>query len=799
MTRPSQTSVEKAAMEALEDALDQPSEERYDYLAKRSDLSAEVRELALDLLSADVQAIRTGGAGEILNSEEGPPPELPGYDIIRLLGRGGMGAVWLAQRNSRDFQHRVAIKVIKPGVFLDTMVERFRRERQILARLNHPNIAHLHDGGETDAGQPYIVMEYVDGSTLRDWLAEQSPDADQRLDLFVQIAEAVEFAHQNLVIHRDLTPGNVLVTHEGQAKLIDFGIARPQVEEGEISPPSRLSGLSLTPGFAAPERSQGIVSNTLTDIYSLGRILKVMMGTARDPELRAIADKAAANDPAHRYQSVGEMVEEIANFRAGLPVTTFAEGSGYRLRKFVQREKTLVGVAAAALIGLLIALGVTTWAYSRAEDSRIMAERRFDELRALAHFQLFDLYDQLDSVVGNTAARVELAGQSQGYLLELAGSRSDDPDLQMETAEGFLRLARIQGLPAFPNIGEPEMASENLGRAEEILRPLGGRGLNRAHTAIALLEAYRALVYAHAESKPPESLEAIARSYAALEKVPPSQRDWNWREARRMARMASLEWADLELATPMIVRYANLMERDLGDWPQERIGGYEYRTDQARISYYRAIAVHNRGTEEAYAEAVQQYLAADALFAALQKDYPNDPQTLYWRAWNSYYGYAAAATLEDDVTATRLLEQARASVERLLLIEENDNTLATFDERLREAQAEYYSNLGRFAESIDLMQGIIDGRARKAEARRNARSYSDLAYGRAIFGSIHRKAGNREEACDNFRQAETLMARLVQRDELAGYVEYLRPGVNANIALCDSGAAVEQLQPLSDQ
>src|SRR5690606_28495446 len=143
-------------------------------------------------------------ARDLLDDEDAVPLELPGSRIGRQLGRGGMGAGWLAERDGAGFEHRVAIKVIKPGVLVEALVERFRRERQILARLNHPNIAHLHDGGETVEGHPYIVVEYVDGRTMREWLAEEKPPLARRLGLFRQVARAVGFAHQNLVIHRHL-------------------------------------------------------------------------------------------------------------------------------------------------------------------------------------------------------------------------------------------------------------------------------------------------------------------------------------------------------------------------------------------------------------------------------------------------------------------------------------------------------------------------------------------------------------------------------------------------------------------
>jgi len=792
--------IERAAMELLEEALERPTSDQIAYIESRADLPDGVRRQALALLSSDrvdPAAIQTGGAGQSL-AAEGSPPELPGYRVVRQLGRGGMGAVWLAERAGADFEHRVAIKLIKPGVLIEALIDRFRRERQILAQLNHPYIARLYDGGETADGQPYIVMEYVEGRTLHDWLAEESPSLARRLSMFRQIALAVEFAHQNLIVHRDLTPNNVLVTPQGQAKLIDFGIARPQVAEPDLAAASTFTGLSLTPGFAAPERKWGAGSNTLTDIYSLGRILALLIDGTAEPELDAIARRAASDHPADRYPDVGEMLDDIERFERSEPVAVFSNARGYRFGKFVRRERRLVAATSAILLALLGGLGGTAWAYDRAERQRQTAERRFDQLRDLAHFQLFELYDSLDHVVGNTAARVALAERAQSYLVTLAESRSEDPKLRLDTAEGFLRLARIQGIPGHPNFGEPDLAAANLDRAQRLYAPLADAGDARAHIGLALLEAYRTLLLAHGESKPDEARKALRRAETELARVPVAARGEAWMQARRNVRIAALEWGDLQLDVDFIGENVAALEADIAQWPRAMRGGYEEQTDRARALYYRAIIQHNLATEESMSRSLDLYLQADRKFAEIERDHPNDPMTLYWRAWNAYYGYAVAATVEDDALTGKLLDQARSSVERLLTIEEADNSLTTFDERLREAQAQWFANRGRAAEAVALMQHVIDGREAKMKRDRASNNVSDVAFGRAIFGTIHRQAGNRAEACANWERSEALMAELAADDALQGFVERLRPGVKANIGRCRAGDPVESFQVLAE-
>jgi eukaryotic-like serine/threonine-protein kinase len=269
--------------------------------------------------AARIAALQTGSALDQLN-EEIVPQNIGAYRIIGDLGRGGMGAVYLAERLAGDFDHQVAIKVIKTGLFSQTLIERFRRERQTLAQLNHPYIARLYDGGELPDGAPYLVMEYVPGQTLVEWIVSTQPSQAMRIKLFLQICDAVEYSHQNLVIHRDLTPNNILVTKDGDAKLIDFGIARPQVAADDGAATSTFSGLSLTPGFAAPERLAGVEANTLIDIFSLGKILSLLLTDAPDVELEAVAARAQAANPNDRFPTVAGITLAVTEWQKGLPV-----------------------------------------------------------------------------------------------------------------------------------------------------------------------------------------------------------------------------------------------------------------------------------------------------------------------------------------------------------------------------------------------------------------------------------------------------------------------------------------------
>lgn len=515
-------SEELAALTLFEEALEACAEDPRTHIEAAQDQSEAVRERALRLVYASETSgasVRTGGASEHGRDlpEEPMPARIGAYRLLRTLGRGGMGTVYQAERADADFDHVVAIKVIKPGILSEGMIDRFRRERRILASLRHPNIARLYDGGETDAGAPYIVMEMIDGISLSRWLADDDPPLDQRLDLMEQVCSAVEFAHQNLIIHRDLTPGNVLVTDGGEARLIDFGIARPQHEDQPAQPHSHLSRLSLTPGFAAPERVTGGPVTTLTDIYSLGRVLAVMLEGVEEPELRAIAAKASHDDPARRYSSAAMMADDIASYGKRAPIAAFSKAPSYRARKFVSRHRIPVSLAAFSSTLLLGGLLLLVQAWSAAEASRADAERRFGDVRDLATAMMFDIYDAVDNVPGTTGARELLASTAQSYLDALAADPSAPYDVRLEAGRGLKRLADVVGAPTGGSLGRREQALINYARADEILAALHADAPADEEAALALADVrhMRAAVAVHIESDMAQGL-LHARSVAAI-------------------------------------------------------------------------------------------------------------------------------------------------------------------------------------------------------------------------------------------------------------------------------------------
>jgi non-specific serine/threonine protein kinase/serine/threonine-protein kinase len=458
------------------------------------------------------------------------------YRLVREIGRGGMGTVYLAVRDDDAFKKRVALKVLKRGMDTDTIVQRFRHERQILAGLDHPNIAGLLDGGTTADGLPFFAMEYIEGATIVEYCDARDLDITARLNMFREICAAVQYAHQNLVVHRDIKPSNVLVTGDGTPKLLDFGIAKllnPELAGYTLAPTA--PGLQLmTPEYASPEQVRGEPVTTATDIYSLGVLLYELLtgrlpyritsraasdivrivcesapirpstavteipeidpnvhqpgvDTQRKPrtahgdvlrrrltgDLDNIVLKAISKEPVRRYASVDQFSEDIRRHLVGLPVIARHDTFGYRAGKFARRNRAVVVAAVVTILTLVGGLIGTLWQARVANAERARAEARFDDVRLLANASLFELHDAITDLPGATPARQLLVSKGLAYLDKLALDAGDRADLQRERAAGYLKVADVLGRPFNPNLGDTAGALANYRKAATIYESIG--------------------------------------------------------------------------------------------------------------------------------------------------------------------------------------------------------------------------------------------------------------------------------------------------------------------------------------
>jgi eukaryotic-like serine/threonine-protein kinase len=447
------------------------------------------------LLAADEEsaAFLERPAGELLglaldDREEGG--RLGPYRLLRKIGGGGMGAVYLARREDEQYQRDVAIKILRSGLASTEALHRFLAERQILARLEHPNIARLYDGGRTEDGRPYLVMELIEGTAVDEYCDRNRLTIGQRLDLFRRICAAVQYAHQNLLVHRDLKPGNILVTVEGEPKLLDFGIAKRLAKEKTVDPRMTQTGLRmLTPSYASPEQVKGGAITTASDVYALGVLLYELLAgrspyettgapyeieraicekqperpsaapfrtgaptaeqiaqdrSSRPPALRRrlqgdldnIVLMALRKEPRRRYESVAHLSRDLERHLVDLPVHARPDTALYRTRKFLRRRRATV--AAATVAALLAGSFVTSVV---AQGRRIERERDKAEYALSFLVETFQQADPYQAQGERLTAKQILDQGAERVSRELA----DQPDVQAAVMDAIGEVDRSLG------------------------------------------------------------------------------------------------------------------------------------------------------------------------------------------------------------------------------------------------------------------------------------------------------------------------------------------------------------------
>ena len=465
------------------------------------------------------------------------PPELPrervlapgdvlgAYEIIEEIGHGGMGVIYRARRRDGNFDRDVAIKLIDPGLQSAGILRRFRAERSILAMLDHPHIVRLLDGGSAPDGSPYLVMEHVSGTSLLDYCDRRRLGVDARIELFLQVCDAVQFAHQRLVVHRDLKPDNILVTDDGSARLLDFGIAKLLAPDSGL-PMGTMTGPMhrlVTPDYASPEQILGEPVSVASDVYSLGVILYELLSGARpltfdtrtpnevlrvatqvdpippsaaitrspagraadarsetEPRLRRriagdldyIVLRALEKQPARRYGSVEQLAQDLCRHRDGLPVLARGASTTYRMSRFLRRHSAAVVATSLVALALIAGLVGTTWQAGVARRERDLATRRFEDVRSLAHAVVFELHDAIAPLPGSTRARQLLVTNALRYLDRLQNESSGDPNLQSELAAAYFKIGDVQGQPMFSNLGQSDSASTSYLKCKTLLTAL---------------------------------------------------------------------------------------------------------------------------------------------------------------------------------------------------------------------------------------------------------------------------------------------------------------------------------------
>ncbi|SFN32357.1 serine/threonine-protein kinase [Dokdonella immobilis] len=511
-------------------------------------LAAEVRALlAADdtpnpLLDGELAGVVVGIPG-VESPASAPAGKTGPWRLLRPLGEGGMGVVWLAERIDGAYEQQVAVKVLKRGMDTQAILRRFLQERRILARLNHPNIVRLVDGGMGEDERPYYVMDYVDGQSITRHAADHHLDVSARMRLLARVADAVAYAHAQLVIHRDLKPSNVLVDHQGEPRVLDFGIAKLIEESGEQTQTG--TGLRvMSPAYAAPEQILGEPIGTATDVYALGLMLcellvgqlprqrrgstpaqlaleasqevtdrastlaarltgaqlQALYGETADPrqlsrmlsgDLDLIVATALQREPARRYATAAAFADDLRRWLDGRPIAARADSPGYRLKKFMRRHR--LGVAASVIVAfsLIGGLGVALWQaqLARAEAQRADLERGKAE-RQLARSErvkdfILTLFREQDPISRASAtARTPVALIRDG-IAQIDSSLAGEPELRAQLLKD---LGEIQ-----ISLDDREAARATLKRAWELQSSLSGAD---SIATAEVLAAYGDAVYA---------------------------------------------------------------------------------------------------------------------------------------------------------------------------------------------------------------------------------------------------------------------------------------------------------------
>jgi len=476
--------------------------------------------------------------------------EIDDYLILRKLGEGGMGIVFLAEQRCENFSQKVALKLIKRGMDTNLVLKRFLMERQILANLEHPNIARLFDGGTTPDNLPYFVMEYVEGESIKKFCENNQYETNERLKLFIKVCAAISHAHQKLIIHRDIKPSNILVTEAGEPKLLDFGIAKllsPDWSDSRTEPTVTDFRL-MTPEYASPEQVGGQMTTTATDVYSLGVVLyELLTGTrpfkfnGKNPtevsealqtqtpvrpsdaltdtqenkgethgeipspksqirnskslrgDLDNIILKAIRREPERRYNSVHEFCDDIQRYLNGLPVKATADTRIYRLRKFIKRHRAGVFVSAAFVFLLVVSTLVTSWQYMVARGERTKAQERFDELHDVAKSLLTETNAALKTLPASLEIRKSIVEKSVAVLDKLASEEKDDVVFLTELADAYNELGKIRHLKFHESraaLGNYDKALRLLDRAVSLAPQNVEIILKRSATLGNILEVY---------------------------------------------------------------------------------------------------------------------------------------------------------------------------------------------------------------------------------------------------------------------------------------------------------------------
>src|SRR5216684_720783 len=801
--------------ELFQMALECDPGERTHFLAEHCQGDTRLLEELRTLLESDGEAANSGfWSASAVEAEAIRSVQQPGlrtgqtlgpYRVLNVISSGGMGTVYLAARDDAEYQKKVAIKVIRRGMDTDFIVDRFRTERQILAHLEHPNIARLLDGGTTEDGLPYLVMEYIEGQPLDQYSDERKLSISDRLQLFLAVCSAVHYAHQNLVIHRDLKPNNILVTQEGAPKLLDFGVAKllspdPSADAGD----NTVTGMSfVTPEYASPEQVRGESITTLSDIYSLGVLLyrlltghrpyrlktrspadianaicfdepekpstavtrRASRSSSDDEELTAetvsatregdparlrrrlrgdldnIVLMAIRKEPERRYASAEQFSEDIRRHLDGQPVIAHRGTLAYRAAKFVRRHAVAVAAGGLLVISLLGGIGASTWQAHVARAQRTLAEHRFNDVHKLASSFLFEFHDSIQGIPGTLAARQLVVKRALEYLDSLTHEARDDKSLQQDLSAAYNRVGSLTF--------DVAMALDTHRKALAInQRLLESEPSNRNHQAqLSLSYGLVANVLKEAGDSP-ASLENFRKAMTVMESLTladPNQPEY------RVNLAEDYDWMGV-----MLVRLGQDDSASNYHAKALALRSTLVATDTSNIDYRRALMMSNLYTADRLAGRGDDRTALDYIRSAAQipEDLnKRDPYNVVYRRdlWLVNLRLARSLhNLHDSAGALEAYQKALTLIEQLSLADPGDQGHRHGLAVTCLEHAQLLGELNRTREAFEsdtkaltLSQRLLVADPNKTEAR------LDLASAYSHLGSLFLKSGSLVKAAES--------------------------------------------------
>lgn len=780
----------------LEEALALPEHDRDAWLEAKALHPASAARLHR-LLSADtVGALKTTALQtQISRIEFEVGKRVGAFEIIELLGSGGMGEVYLAERADGEFDQRVAIKLLRSGQTNPMLDALFRNERQILAGLNHPNIASLIDGGHTEDGALYVVIEYIDGVDVATYVRDHQLSVADVLRLFTQICQGVAAAHSALVIHRDIKPGNVIVSAQGEPKLLDFGIAGTIDAAGELT-----STPAMTPSYASPEQLRGGRLTTASDIYSLGVLLFELLAgappygrrnltpvqldaqiasteppkpsersdSARAEGLRgdvdAIVVKAMNEEPERRYRSVDDLIEDLRRTLNHEPVRARPDSLGYRLGKFVRRNAVGVAASAVAVAAITVGLVVSLVQTRIAEEQRDQAELRFSETRELVNYLMDDLYGELDVAAGGSELRADIARVSKRYLDGLTATRPNDPELLIETAQGYRQLGDMQASPQEASAGDEVAGRESylasIGLLDQARSLSGPEAVINFEQAVSQVRLAR-LEYTYT-SDPDRWRDLATEAEQALTRLTangaPVFDQWIALVDARFVLADGLSYyGEPESAAGYLERVRADVETHMDSWGEPR-QQRSWRANLVRVLATQAEIEFNIGDFGSAREAAEAMIALVEERSASARG-QQDLNLKRAAAVARYHSARASAELSDFDSALKRLNEGIDVLDSVLATDARDEQVRGLRFDMLQQSADALFELGDADGSIERYRAFVAyHRGRFEDGSRSNETVGALAGGLLSLAQTLAETGQTSAACAEWQALAALIA-----------------------------------------